>query len=80
MFWKKPKPSKQAIEDKLDSDRPIEAAEVSGAIECALERLEAAMDSSAEQIQLAAKRLSDQSRATTAQLSSSIFPITPKRP
>jgi hypothetical protein len=72
LFWRKPKPSKREIEAKLDSDRPIEAAEVTGAIDCALERLEAVMDSSTEQIQLAARRLSEQSRAAHAP---SVFPV-----
>lgn len=71
----KRRPSTQEIEDKLDSDRPIEHSEVSGAIQCALKRLDTTMSSSSEHIERAAKRLRDESKQTRARLS---VPPTPE--
>lgn len=71
----KRRPSKKEIEEKLDSDRLIEPYEVTGAIQCALGRLDMTMSSSSEQIKRAAKRLHDESKQTRARLS---VPPTPE--
>lgn len=72
---KKRRPSKEEIEEKLDSDRPIKHSEVSGALQCALGRLDTTMSSSSEHIERAAKRLRAESQQTRARLS---VPPTPE--
>lgn len=71
LFKKHRRVSKEAIEKKLDSDRPLEPEEVTGAIDCALERLDNALSSSSEQLVTAARRLTNEARNLTG------FPSSP---